>query len=97
MKCPFCNSEHVEVPTVDIGVGEQQCWPATWNRPRGPLEVVTREDLPNFGIIYRKYRRTDDGSYQEVWEFNKGTIASSLAAELETAIPQEEFIRLVNE
>ncbi len=27
MKCPICNSE-VEVPTVDVGVGEIQCGPA---------------------------------------------------------------------
>lgn len=27
MKCPFCDAE-VSVPTVDIGVGEQQCGPA---------------------------------------------------------------------
>ena len=28
MQCPFCKSNNVEVPTVDIGVGEQQCGPA---------------------------------------------------------------------
>lgn len=28
MMCPFCKSSNVEVPTVDIGVGEQQCGPA---------------------------------------------------------------------
>jgi len=29
MKCPFCGSENVEVPTVDIGVGDAQCGPAS--------------------------------------------------------------------
>lgn len=29
MKCPECGSTQVEVPTVDIGVGEQQCAPAS--------------------------------------------------------------------
>jgi hypothetical protein len=28
MKCPFCGSTNVDVPMVDIGVGEQQCGPA---------------------------------------------------------------------
>lgn len=28
MTCPFCGSKNVDVPTVDIGVGEQQCGPA---------------------------------------------------------------------
>lgn len=28
MKCPFCNSENLDIPTVDIGVGEMQCGPA---------------------------------------------------------------------
>jgi len=28
MMCPFCKSENVEVPYVDIGVGYQQCGPA---------------------------------------------------------------------
>ncbi len=28
MKCPFCGSDDVEVPMVDIGVGETQCGPA---------------------------------------------------------------------
>jgi hypothetical protein len=25
MTCPYCDSENVEVPMVDIGVGETQC------------------------------------------------------------------------
>ncbi len=29
MQCPFCKSNAVEVPTVDIGVGNQQCGPAS--------------------------------------------------------------------
>ena len=29
MACPFCGSENVDIPMVDIGVGEQQCGPAT--------------------------------------------------------------------
>lgn len=28
MECAFCGSTNVEVPTVDIGAGEQQCGPA---------------------------------------------------------------------
>jgi hypothetical protein len=28
MKCPYCQSENVDYPTVNIGVGEQQCAPA---------------------------------------------------------------------
>ena len=28
MICPFCKSDNVDVPMVDIGVGEQQCGPA---------------------------------------------------------------------
>ena len=28
MLCPFCKSTNVDVPTVDNGVGEQQCGPA---------------------------------------------------------------------
>lgn len=29
MDCPFCKSTNVDVPMVDIGVGEQQCGPAS--------------------------------------------------------------------
>lgn len=29
MQCPFCKSNDVDVPTVDIGVGVQQCGPAS--------------------------------------------------------------------
>ena len=28
MECPFCLSKNVDVPMVDIGVGEEQCGPA---------------------------------------------------------------------
>lgn len=28
MNCPFCGSDDIDIPTVDIGVGEQQCAPA---------------------------------------------------------------------
>lgn len=28
MTCPFCGSADLEIPTVDIGVGDQQCGPA---------------------------------------------------------------------
>ena len=28
MTCPLCGSENIEVPRVDVGVGEVQCAPA---------------------------------------------------------------------
>ena len=52
MQCPACKSNNVEVPTVDIGVGNQQCGPAfcydcgstqdsdgTWVKYEGELDV----------------------------------------------------------
>lgn len=27
MTCPWCQSGNIDIPTVDIGVGEQQCGP----------------------------------------------------------------------
>lgn len=31
MGCPWCGSSNVEAPTVDIGVGKQQCGPMGCN------------------------------------------------------------------
>lgn len=31
MECPVCGSTNIEIPTVDIGVGEMQCGPAQCN------------------------------------------------------------------
>lgn len=51
MICPFCGSKSIDVPTVDIGVGEQQCAPASCNdcgasqfSHHGPGEEATEEE-----------------------------------------------------
>jgi predicted Zn-ribbon and HTH transcriptional regulator len=52
MICPECDSENVEVPTVDIGVGEQQCAPAScldcgWVQPMPDYLVDNENDFPD--------------------------------------------------
>jgi hypothetical protein len=51
MNCPFCTSEEVEVPTVDIGVGEQQCGPAAC------FECGASQDQDGKWVQYDAFRR----------------------------------------
>lgn len=55
MNCPKCGAD-VEVPTVDIGVGEQQCGPAfctecDWGESY-PEDLLKGDDTMKFEIIF---------------------------------------------
>lgn len=67
--CPKCGSTNVDVPTVDIGVGEQQCAPATcmdcnWQEPYPEPDFDAEqgaEELRDTADLVVSTKKTEDG------------------------------------